>query len=241
MFAVLTAVELADKYSSKFDELEERIDILYRNLEKRINRLLADLINEVKDATGYALEIGSLDINLKDTIDVFERVNDIFYKRAKVILDEFPEDFLRELRRSIKLSAKSFEEKVDIMLKVMHVLYLARAREDIYHLNVLLYAYRLACKSEIRSAFLFVLAAIARFLKTKDYTSAHALAAYGVRDVLPLRDQLDGEIWENTERWSIVLQLSYDYEVGSLVSGELLASWGFLEALAGADEKRILY
>ena len=47
---MLSAVKLVNKYSGRFDELEERIDILYRNLEKRINGLLADLINEVKDA-----------------------------------------------------------------------------------------------------------------------------------------------------------------------------------------------
>jgi len=62
---ILSAVKLVNKYSGRFNELEERIDILYRNLEKRINRLLVDLINEVKDAVGYALEIGGQNIDLK--------------------------------------------------------------------------------------------------------------------------------------------------------------------------------
>lgn len=65
MSTILSAVKLVNKYSGRFNELEERIDILYRNLEKRINRLLVDLINEVKDAVGYALEIGGQNIDLK--------------------------------------------------------------------------------------------------------------------------------------------------------------------------------
>jgi len=33
---MLSAVKLVNKYSGRFDELEERIDILYRNLEKEL-------------------------------------------------------------------------------------------------------------------------------------------------------------------------------------------------------------
>ncbi|RLE92818.1 MAG: hypothetical protein DRN04_09120 [Thermoprotei archaeon] len=125
MSTILSAVKLVNKYSGRFNELEERIDILYRNLEKRINRLLVDLINEVKDAVRYALEIGGQNIDLKNTIIALEKISDIFYKRAKAILDEFPGDFLKELKKSLKLSAKDFEEKIDITLKAMHILYLA--------------------------------------------------------------------------------------------------------------------
>jgi len=229
---VFSAVRLVNSYSDRFDEMERRVDVLYKELKKRVDGLLMDLAAEVEEATGFAIEIGSLDIDLRTTVSVLERMGESYYRRAKAILDEFPEYFLRELGRSIRLSARSFEEKIDVVLKIMHILYLAGGREDVYHLNVLLYAYKLAYKSRIRFASLFVLTGIARFLKTKDYVLAHALAAYGVRDVLPLRDRLVEEVWENPGVWSTVLQLSYDYEVGSLVNGELLVAWGFLEAIS---------
>lgn len=104
-------------------------------------------------------------IDFKNTIIALEKISDIFYKRAKAILDEFPEDFLKELKKSLKLSAKDFEEKIDITLKAMHIFYLTRGRRDIYHLNILLYAYKLAYKSKIKAAPLLISAALARFLK----------------------------------------------------------------------------
>jgi len=174
-------------------------------------------------------------LDLKATVKVLDRVSGTFYRRARGILEEMPDHLLRELHRSMRLAIRSLGDKLDATLKALHVLYLVKGDEELYDFNVLVYAYKLALRSKLQAAPLYVIAALARLLKAGDSVNAHALAAYGVRDAIPIPNTPPGEPWEDPEAWATLIQLSYDYEIGIKVGGELLATWGLLEALASEN------
>ena len=86
MGVVFSAVRLVNSYSDRFDEMERRVDVLYKELERKVDGLLMDLAAEVEEATGFAMEMGSLDIDLRAAVGVLERMGDSFYRRAKAVL-----------------------------------------------------------------------------------------------------------------------------------------------------------
>ncbi len=72
---MISAVRLVNSYSDRFNEMERRVD-----------GLLMDLAAEVEEVTGFAVEIGSLDIDLRTTVSVLEKMGESFYRRAKAVL-----------------------------------------------------------------------------------------------------------------------------------------------------------
>jgi len=64
----LSVVKLVNEYAGRFDELEDRVREMRRDLEEKIDGLIRDLEYEAREALEGAVEVGLLSLDLKATV-----------------------------------------------------------------------------------------------------------------------------------------------------------------------------
>ncbi|MCC6005930.1 MAG: hypothetical protein LM590_16450, partial [Thermofilum sp.] len=211
--SAVTAVELFNKLSGRFEKLEEEVK---DSATKFIEGVWEDFLEELEAAFGDAFELGLEGRNLQETFALLDRLAVQYRGRLEALVEELKrrlsEELLRELESKVKLALEALEQA----LRLLHVLYLHSGDEWFLYLAILLYA---LCKSRYPDS-IYAVAGLGKFLRSEP-EEALALAAYAARERLPRRPPAV-KPWESPGEWARALELSYHYEVGMSVVAELL-------------------
>jgi hypothetical protein len=220
--SAVTAVELFNKLSGRFEKLEEEVK---DSATKFIEGVWEDFLEELEAAFGDAFELGLEGRNLQETFALLDRLIVQYRGRLEALVEELKrrlsEELLRELESKVKLALEALEQA----LRLLHVLYLHSGDEWFLYLAILLYA---LCKSRYPDS-IYAVAGLGKFLRGEP-EEALALAAYAARERLPRRPPAV-KPWESPGEWARALELSYHYEVGMSVVAELLYEWGITDVL----------
>jgi hypothetical protein len=220
--SAVTALELFNELSGRFEKLEEEVK---DSAIKFIEGVWEDFLKELEAAFGDAFELGLEGGNLQETFALLDRLVVQYRGRLEALVEELKrrlsEELLKELESKVKLSLEAFDQA----LRLFHALYLHSGDEWFLNLTILLYAlYKSRCLDSI-----YAVAGLGKFLRG-ELEEAFALAAYAAREGL-LRRPPAGKPWENPKEWAKALELSYHYEVGMNVAAELMHEWGIADAL----------
>jgi hypothetical protein len=220
--SAVTAVELFNELSGRFEKLEEEVK---DSATKFIEGVWEDFLEELEAAFGDAFELGLEGRNLQETFALLDRLIVQYRGRLEALVEELKrrlsEELLRELESKVKLALEALEQA----LRLLHVLYLHSGDEWFLYLAILLYA---LCKSRYPDS-IYAVAGLGKFLRGEP-EGALALAAYAARERLPRRPPAV-KPWESPGEWARALELSYHYEVGMSVVAELLCEWGITDVL----------
>jgi hypothetical protein len=220
--SAVTAVELFNELSGRFEKLEEEVK---DSATKFIEGVWEDFLEELEAALGDAFELGLEGRNLQETFALLDRLAVQYRGRLEALVEELKrrlsEELLRELESKVKLALEALEQA----LRLLHVLYLHSGDEWFLYLAILLYA---LCKSRYPDS-IYAVAGLGKFLRGEP-EGALALAAYAARERLPRRPPAV-KPWESPGEWARALELSYHYEVGMSVVAELLCEWGITDVL----------
>jgi hypothetical protein len=220
--SAVTAVELFNELSGRFEKLEEEVK---DSATKFIEGVWEDFLEELEAAFGDAFELGLEGRNLQETFALLDRLAVQYRGRLEALVEELKrrlsEELLRELESKVKLALEALEQA----LRLLHVLYLHSGDEWFLYLAMLLYA---SYRSRFPD-FIYAVAGLGKFLRGEP-EEALALAAYAARERLPRRPPAV-KPWESPGEWARALELSYHYEVGMNVVAELLCEWGITDVL----------
>ena len=197
-----------------------------KNMEEIQDTLLAAL-DELFQASRDVIELADETENLKRIIEAIDYVSETSLKRAYLILGKLPEKKLRELGFQTETARRKAIIGYNLLSKITYIAYLATGDPTLFDLGALFYAASKAL--EHGASTLYILAGAALLHRGKN-NSALALAAYGIRDALPINTPSEPP-WKAPEKWAAYLRIAYMHEVGSKVNGELLTEWGILKAL----------
>ena len=223
-----TAVKFVNEEARRFNEISEEIAGLLRGLE--------DVLGEALQALLDAVEAGLEEWDPKTIVQAIEHSGDEAYRRARAALEGLPTKLRRRLSVLLRPVPRSLEAGFDALAKSSYAVYLSTGREETYYFSILMYAGKLALSPRAsHHAPLFVVASAAMIARNLERaTDALAIAAYGLKEVLPVPAHPEEPPWEAPRKWAALLKLSHTYQVGAKVRGELLAAWGLLEAMESA-------
>ena len=135
---------------------------------------------------------------------------------------------LRDIRSALEWCTSPYDvvKIVNVLLKLLHLAYLATGDEKVRNAAILLYG--LSKIDELDEQGIRETLEAIRALLEGDAKKAHGLVARLAGDKLPRppRDELDA--------WAAILEASYILDVASDVDGALLDAWGF--TLDGTSE-----
>jgi hypothetical protein len=169
--SAVTAVELFNELSGRFEKLEEEVK---DSATKFIEGVWEDFLEELEAAFGDAFELGLEGRNLQETFALLDRLAVQYRGRLEALVEELKrrlsEELLRELESKVKLALEAFEQ----VLRLLHMLYLHSGDEWFLYLAILLYA---LYKSRYPDS-IYVVAGLGRFLRNE---LEEAFRAGGVR------------------------------------------------------------
>ena len=191
------------------------------------------LLNTIKDIIDTATDI--IDIT-HETEDLYYIIKAVEYSSKTSIakirreLDKISKKALQRLDSQLLNVVRDLYEAFFILGRIAYITYLASQNKDILHTGLIFYAIGKALEEpQNNKALYYILAAVQLLFKNPEH--ALALAAYGIKDRLPVKFLPKKEPWENPEKWASLLYVSFMYDVASKINAELLAEWGLLEIL----------
>ncbi len=225
MSKTFTAVRFVNEEAQHFNEIGDEIAEFLRSLDDPLEEVLLALLD--------AVEAGLEEWDLKTIVQALEHSGSEARRRARAVLEDLPAELRRRLSVLLRHAPKDLEALLDTAAKSSYIVYLSTGRKEAYHFSILMYAAKLALNPQApHHASLFVTtSAIIIARNPEKATEALALAAYGLKEVLPIPTRPPEPPWEAPSKWAALLKLSHTYEVGAKVRGELLAAWGLLEAM----------
>ena len=190
-------------------------------IARRIGELLADMI-----------DLAEADI--KSVIEGTEKIVDTHIKKIRGIMEELPRGILRDLRRGFSSLLSDVKDQLDDLIELSHICYLATGNETLYNYNLLIYALKISLseKAEYRKPIYIAIATIKLKLKPERPDEAHAIAAYGLKELLPIKPVVQTPPWQNAKTWSSALKVSYALEIETKINGQIFAAWKLTKELA---------
>jgi len=190
---------------------------------------LQELINAVEDIRDVTENVE----DLKIIIEAVEYVSKTVLKRVAKRLEELPMHTLRELRLSMREVSRQVVQGYMLLAKIAYIIYLTSLDKRLLDLGAVFYAISKAWEQQ-KSGITYIMAAINLFQRNSQY--ALAVAAYGIKDALPIKHYPREEPWQCPEKWAALLNASYMYEIAIKANAELLVEWGIIEILYEEEE-----
>ncbi len=163
-------------------------------------------------------------------------------KKITQLAKEIPEKIADDLAKVVAEASKEFEKSMDTYIKLLHLCHLATGNQTLLNYNLVFYAIKLSSRREAGIAEpIYALAALARLQRKPEHPEeAHAIAAYGLRQLLPVKPLKERPLEEDPEIWAHALRASYAHDIEAKINGELFTAWGITKALAELEEEEEL-
>ncbi len=221
----LQAIAIINKLDKKFHNVAGLAINQYETQLSEINQVLKEMLADIIDLA---------EADIKSIIEGVEKIADTHVRRIRSIMAELPKDVLRALRREFSFALSDVKDHLEDIIELLHICYLATGNEVLYNYNLLNYALKLSLseKARDRESIYVAIAAIRLKLKPDKPDEAHAIAAYGVKELLPVKPIMQTPPWLNPKTWSSALKISYTIEIETKVNGQIFSAWGLTRELA---------